>query len=315
MRFLLILLALPLFAQPRTPILLDTDIGDAIDDALALAFALNSPELDVRAVTTVIDDVESKTKLAYKEMTLLGRRDIPLAMGASEPLLDPALQTHPKQFEALTKADTIPDAARRSAASLMIDTLMDAREPITIVAIGPLTNIALALKTEPRIKQHLARIVLMGGAFATPRAEYNIKRDPVAAEIVFHSGVVITAAGLEVTEPCKLREQDLARLRNTDSPAVRFLLHLIDLAKSETGDAFPTLYDPLAVAVVFRKDLIETAAGSVEVSLAVDATRGQTRFSPSPRGPVQVGTKVNTSAFLDLFTSRLTRAAMPGPPR
>jgi len=236
------------------------------------------------------------------------------AMGASEPLLDPVMQTKPKEFEALTKADTIPDSARRSAASLIIDTLMNAREPITIVAIGPLTNIALALKTEPRIKQHLARIVIMGGAFTTARAEYNIKRDPVAAEIVFHSGVAITAAGLEVTEPCKLREQDLSLLRKADSPAVRFLLHLIELSKAETGDAHPTLYDPLAVAAVFRKDLIETASGSVDVSLA-EATRGQTRFTPAPSGPVQVGTKVNTATFLDLFTSRLSRAGMPGPPR
>jgi inosine-uridine nucleoside N-ribohydrolase len=314
-RFLLIvLLAVPLCAQPRTPILLDTDIGDAIDDALALALALNSPELDVRGVTTVIDDVESKSKLAWKEMTLLGRRDIPLAMGAAEPLLDPVLQTKPRQFEALTKADSIPDAARRSAAGLIVETLMNSREPITIVAIGPLTNIALALKTEPRIKQHLARIVLMGGAYTTPRAEYNIKRDPVAAQIVFHSGVAITAAGLEVTEPCKLREQDLSRLRTVDSPAVRFLLHLIELAKSETGDQYPTLYDPLAVAILFRKDLIETQSGSVEVSLA-DATRGQTKFTPAPNGTIQVGTKVNVPAFLDLFTSRLGRAGVAGPPR
>jgi purine nucleosidase len=312
---LLLLLLMPAFAQTRTPILLDTDIGDAIDDSLALAFALNSPELDVRGVTTVIDDVESKTKLAWKEMSLFGRRDIPLATGASEPLLDPVMQTRPKQFDALTKADTVPDAARRSAVSLIIETLLNAREPITIVAIGPLTNIALALKTEPRIKQRLARIVLMGGAFATQRAEYNVKRDPVAAEIVFHSGVAITAAGLEVTEPCKLREQDLALLRRSDSPAIRFLLHLIDLAKSETGDAYPTLYDPLAVAVVFRKELIETAAGSVEVSLN-DTTRGQTRFTPGAGGPVQVGTKVNTAAFLDLFTSRLARSGMsPNPLR
>ncbi|HEY4365421.1 MAG TPA: nucleoside hydrolase [Bryobacteraceae bacterium] len=318
MRFLLLFLALPLGAQTRTPILIDTDIGDAIDDSLALALAVNSPELDVRGVTTVIDDVESKTKLAWKELTLLGRRDIPLAMGVSEPLLDPVVQSKPKEFEALTKADAVPEAARRSAVGLIVETLMNAREPITIVAIGPLTNIALALKTEPRIKQKLARIVLMGGAFsnqsATPRAEYNVKRDPVAAEIVFHSGVAITAVGLEVTEPCKLREQDLAKLRNSDAPAVRFLLHLIDLSKAETGDAYPTLYDPLAVAVVFRKELIEASAGAVSVSLA-DASRGQTRFTAGAGGAVQVGTKVNVPAFLDLFTARLSRSGMAGPPR
>src|SRR5258708_35193084 len=110
---ILLCLAVPLCAQRRTPVIIDTDIGDAIDDSLALALALSSPELDVRAVTTVIDDVESKTRLAWKELGLFNRRDIPLAMGAPEPLLDPILQTHPREFEVLTSADKIPDAAQK----------------------------------------------------------------------------------------------------------------------------------------------------------------------------------------------------------
>src|SRR5690348_11360333 len=108
-------------AQARIPIILDTDIGDSIDDALALAFALQSPELDVRAVTTVIDDVESKTRLAWKMLGVYNRRDIPLAMGASEPLLDPTMSAPSKEFDVLTRNDIIPDAARKRAVDLIID--------------------------------------------------------------------------------------------------------------------------------------------------------------------------------------------------
>ncbi len=160
---LVLCLALALHAQPRTPVLIDTDIGDAIDDALALALALSSPELDVRAVTTVIDDVESKTRLAWKELGVFNRRDIPLAMGASQPLLDPVLSTRPREFEILTPADQFPDSARRTATRLIVETLMNSRQRITLVPIGPLTNIALALRSEPRIQDRIQRIVLMGG--------------------------------------------------------------------------------------------------------------------------------------------------------
>jgi purine nucleosidase len=312
--FLSVIFFLPLTvsAQSRIPVIIDTDIGDAVDDSLALGLALSSPELDVRAVTTVIDDVESKTRLAWKELVLFGRRDIPLAMGSPEPLLDPKLETHPRAFHLLTPSDKIPDSARMPAAVFLVESLMNARAPITLIALGPLTNIALALKTEPRIKSHIDRIVVMGGAYSSPQLEYNIKRDPVAAQIVFQSGVSILAAGLDVTTPCKLRSDDLERLRVTESPAAHFLLRLIELSQAETGEMLPTLYDPLAVAAVFRPDLIETSPGTVEVSLADGPTRGQTRFTPAPNGTTRVGVKVNAQAFLDLFIQRVAASGLPG---
>src|SRR6266403_2718366 len=103
---LLVVACVTVSAQATIPIILDTDIGDSIDDALALAFALHSPELDVRAVTTVIDDVESKTRLAWKMLGVYNRRDIRLAMGASEPLLDPTMSAASKEFDVLTRNDT-----------------------------------------------------------------------------------------------------------------------------------------------------------------------------------------------------------------
>jgi len=300
---LVALICLTASAQ-RIPIILDTDIGDSIDDALALAFALHSPELDVRAVTTVIDDVESKTRLAWKMLGVYNRRDIALAMGASEPLLDPTMSAASKEFDVLTRNDTIPDAARKRAADLIIDTALQSRGKITIVAIGPLTNIALALKTDPRIKNNIERIVIMGGAYFSTETEYNVKRDRTAADIVFHSGVPITAVGLDVTSQCKLREDDIDRLRLGTDPAGLFLVRLIDLAEEQTHDPNPTLYDPLAIAAVFRPDLLEMQAGTVDVPLSGP---GQTVFKPVAGSKTQVAAKVNARAFLDLFVDRVTR--------
>src|SRR5258705_11613935 len=135
---ILALSAIAGFGQRRIPVIFDTDIGDDIDDALALALALQSPELDIRAVTTVIDDVENRTRLAWKEMGIFGRRDIALATGAPEPLLDPTRQGRARQFEVLTASDTVPPAARRRAVDLIIATLLEAREKITVVPVGPL---------------------------------------------------------------------------------------------------------------------------------------------------------------------------------
>ncbi len=311
---ILLLLGTACWAQERTPIILDTDIGDDIDDALALALALQSPELDVRAVTTVIDDTETRTRLAWKELGLYGRHDIPVATGASEPLLDPVRPQRARQFEVLTAADTVPEAAHRRAAELIVETLLASPRPITLVPIGPLTNIALALKSGANIRPKIARIVLMGGAFHMLYQEYNIWRDRVAAEIVFSSGVPITAVGLDVTTRCKLEGADLARLRAAGNPASRFLAKLIDLWQDGHPNQFPTLHDPLAVATAVQPNLIETQLGSVQVETGCCVTNGMTMFKPADQLPqgVQATTliarDVNVRGFLDLFLARVTAA-------
>jgi purine nucleosidase len=294
------------------PVIFDTDIGDDIDDALALALALQSPELDVRAVTTVIDRTTERTRLAWKELGLYGRREVTLGTGSDEPFLDPIRPQRARQFEVLTPADVAPAAASRRAADVIIEALMNSREKITVIPVGPLTNIALALKLEPRIKQKIERIVLMGGAFTMLIPEYNIMRDRIAAEIVFTSGVPITAVGLDVTTQCKLEGRDLDRMRAAGNPASQFLVHLIDLWQDGHPNQFPTLHDPLAVASVVRPHVIETQLGSVAVETASPLTYGVTMFTPADqvRGtPVtQVARTVNVRAFLDMFVERLSAA-------
>jgi purine nucleosidase len=301
-------------AQKPLPIIFDTDIGDDIDDALALALALQSPELDVRVITTVIDDVESRTRLAWKELGFYHRQDIALGTGASAPLLDRVRSFQAPQFKVLTDRDTMPLKARRRAADLIAETLLGSPEKITLVPVGPLTNIALALKLEPRIKDKIERIVLMGGAFERQVSEYNIRRDRVAAQIVFQSGVPITAVGLDVTMKCKLEGADLARLRAADNPASQFLVQLIELWQNGRPDQLPTLHDPLAVAVALQPSLVETQLGHVEVETASPLTYGMTLFRPANSLPSQqpattkVALEVNVRAFLDLFVDRLSAA-------
>ena len=303
--------------QQPIPIIFDTDIGSDIDDALALALALQSSEVDIRAVTTVSDDTVGRSRLAWKELGLYGRRDIPLATGAPETLAGPALtQRVPPQFQVLTAQDVLPPAARRRAADLIIDTLLDSPRKLTLVPVGPLTNIALALKMEPRIKEKIERIVLMCGAFGLLRPEYNIRRDYLAASIVFGSGVPITAVGLDVTLRCKLEGADLERLRAAGNEASRFLVRLIELWQDRQPDQYPTLHDPLAMAVVFRAGLVETQLGRVEVETAGTAGNGLTLFTPAERLPKDVtastlvARQVNVRGFLDLLVERLA-----APPR
>jgi inosine-uridine nucleoside N-ribohydrolase len=221
-------------------------------------------------------------------------------------LLDPVMATSSREFDVLTRNDTIPDAARRRAVDLIVDTLLESRQKITVVAIGPLTNIALALKADPRIKNNIERIVIMGGAYFTSQAEYNFKRDRTAAEIVFHSGVPITAVGLDVTSQGMLREKDLDQLRLATDPMGQFIVRLLDLAEEETHEAHPTLHDPLAIAAIVRPDLVDFQPGTVDVPLSGG---GQSVFRPAAGSKTQVGAKVNAAAFLDLFTERLSRGS------
>jgi inosine-uridine nucleoside N-ribohydrolase len=310
----LLLIAASCQAQQRIPIIFDTDIGDDIDDALALALALQSPELDVRAVTTVVDDTERRTRLVWKQLGIYNRQDIPVGTGASEPLLDPVRTARARQFEVLTPQDVAPAAAHRRAADLIIETLLASPEKLTLVPVGPLTNIALALKTEPRIKAKIARIVIMGGAFEMLTPEYNIRRDRVAAQIVFRSGVPITAVGLDVTTKCKLQAADIERLRAAGNPASAFLVRLIELWQNGRADQYPTLHDPLAVAVSFLPTLVETRLGSVEVETSSPLTNGVTMFTPADRlgkgeaASTQVARQVDVRRFLDIFLERLSSA-------
>ena len=305
----LLVTGLPLAAADRPiPVILDTDIGDDIDDALALALALQSPELDVRAVITVLQHRERRADLVWKILELYGRTDVAVGMGAEQPLLTRPRTGPVGQTAALGAEERMPDARRRSGIPLLIETCMNAAEKVTLVAYGPLTNVALALKAEPRIQQKIARLVLMNGLFFRRiGVEYNTERDPEAASIVFNSGLPVTVVGLDVTMQCQLAPADMERIESSQLANVKFLRELIRIWQGGRPERRPVLHDPLAVGVTFRPELVRTQSGRVEVETRGEPGRtyGMTLFRPDLKGLVSVASEVEAQEFLKLFVDRV----------
>lgn len=309
-RTLLVLLAAATLAAADRPIpvILDTDIGDDIDDALALALALQSPELDIKAVVTVLQHRERRADLVWKILELYGRTGIPIGMGAEQPLFAAPDTSAVRQTQALAPGDRAPEAKRRSGIPLFIDTCLAAPGKITVIAYGPATNVALALKAEPRIKDKIERIVLMNGVFfQRAQLEYNTRRDPEASAIVYGSGLPVTAVGLDVTMQCRLRPEDLDNIESSTLPSVKFIRELIHIWQNGNPGQRPVLHDPLAIAATFRPSLVSTIKGRVEVETRGQPgkTYGMTLFREDANGTVQAAREVNSAQVVALFMERL----------
>ncbi len=251
------------------PIILDCDPGH--DDAIALVLALASPELDVKAVTSSAgNQTPDKTlRNVLRMLTLLKRTDIPVAGGAVKPLMRELIIADNVHGEsgldgpALPEPDFAPQNC--TAVELMAKVLRESAEPVTLVATGPQTNVALLLNSHPELHSNIARIVIMGGAMGlgnwTPAAEFNIFVDPEAAEIVFQSGLPIVMAGLDVTHRAQIMAQDIERFRSVGNPVATTVAELLDFFmeyhKAEKwGFHGAPLHDPCTIAVA-------TEAGNV----------------------------------------------------
>src|SRR3954470_3774154 len=222
--------------SPRR-IVIDTDPG--IDDSMAIFYALASPELDVVGLTTVFGNAETSlcTTNALRLLEIAGRADIPVAHGADQPLAMPyrgaVAFAHGSDGQGdvfLPPPTTSP--VTEDAAHFLVRTALESPGEITLVALGPLTNVALAMQLEPRFTSQLAELVLMGGnAFsggnASPAAEANILNDPEAADIVFGADCPIVMAGLDVTEQTLMTSDDLRRVAEIDSPPARHLSAIV----------------------------------------------------------------------------------------
>ena len=206
----------------KRPIIIDTDPG--IDDALAIAIALFSDELDVKLITTVAGNV-GLDKVTYNALRLLKyfeREDIPVAMGADSPLIRPyedASNVHGKSgMEGFDFEEPTISAIKENAVDAMRKVIMESAEPVTLVPIAPLTNIALLLKTYPEVKKNIREIVMMGGSASRGNkgvmSEFNVALDPEAAHMVFHSGVKLTMVGLDVGLKALVLPQDSERIKD-----------------------------------------------------------------------------------------------------
>ena len=300
------------------PVLLDCDPGH--DDAIALLLALASPELELLGITTTYGNqtLEKTTANALRVLELVERTDVPVAAGADRPLereLVVASHVHGESGldgPALPAARTAP--APQDALTFVTERVREAAEPITIVATGPLTNVARYLAAHGA--DGIAGIELMGGAIAdgnfTPAAEFNVWCDPEAAAAVFASGVELTMLGLDVTHKAILRPAVEERLRAVGriGAFVADLNVFFTRYHSETygWDGAP-IHDAVAVAHLIRPELVETRHRNVEVELESELCRGRTvvdLWNRTGRAPnAHVGVDLDAEAFFDLLVERI----------
>lgn len=307
-------------------IIIDTDPG--IDDAMAIWFALKSPELDVLALTTVYGNhyLEVTTRNALRVLELAGRDDIPVARGADSPLVraygDPPTFVHGQDGlgDAGLSGEPESQIAHTRAAQFMVEAIMSRPGEITLVPIGPLTNIAMALKLEPRIVKATKRVVLMGGAAfvpgnVSPVAEANIHNDPEAAALVFGAGWNVTMVGLDVTMPVIMDTQYISGLAHSKSPYAGLVARVVPHYQAFHASAYNTngalhTHDPTAIAYLIRPDLFRTVSCPVRVDTQNYAA-GQIivdRWSRWYGGiTTTICVDVDAQGVLDLFRERITQ--------
>ncbi len=279
--------ALPASAAASRKVIFDTDPGT--DDALALMLALNSPELDVRAITVVPGNVTASQGLenALRMVSLANRCDIPVAAGAQHPLFQKLITAefwHGKNGLAnieLPASKCKVDS--HFGPDLIIQMVHAAPHEITLVPVGPLTNIALALLKDPSIVPLVKEVIIMGGAIGggnvNAAAEANIYNDPEAAQIVFQAGWPLTMVGLDVGDKTLFSKKYLDQLGQTHGPVNDFIYgvgkYLVDLS-AQFGSPGSPMYDPLAVGVAIDATLVKAPEMHVDVETRGEFTRGET---------------------------------------
>ncbi|HEY5222040.1 MAG TPA: nucleoside hydrolase [Microbacteriaceae bacterium] len=314
------------------PVILDVDTG--IDDALAIILAVHHPTLDVRAITCVGGNVELEQVVAntLSVLALTGAGGIPVAAGMRYPLIEPpqdASYVHGRNGVADIDFPTHNLKPQNlHAVELLWRTLDAAPDPVTIIGLAPLTNIAVLLRMYPQVSGKIGRIIFMGGAIglgnATPTAEFNVWHDPEAAEIVLRSGIPTTMYGLEPFYRVTCDAQTIAALQESTMPlraaAGSLLAHLAKVTVDESRIDAPgsaAIGDAGAVCAVIDPGGIVTRRAPVSVALSGNQTRGQTivdlrsglgsgsEVTSIDRGHVEVVIDVDGARYRDLFLAAL----------
>lgn len=304
------------------PIILDCDPGH--DDAIALILALASPELELKAVTTSAGNQtpEKTLRNALRILTLLQRSDIPVAGGAVKPLMRELIIADNVHGESGLDGPELPEPnfapQQCNAIALIAKTLRESAEPVTIVATGPLTNIALLLTSHAELRPKIARIVIMGGAAGlgnwTPAAEFNIYVDPEAAEIVFQSGLPIVMAGLDVTHRAQIMSEDIERFRQLGNPVAAVVADLLDFfmeyhKQEKWGFQGAPLHDPCTIAWLIKPSMFTCVERWVGVETQGKYTQGMTvvdYYGLTNNAPnTTVMMDIDRQAFVDLLVERV----------
>jgi purine nucleosidase len=305
-------------------IILDTDPG--IDDSLAILLALASPEIQLEGLTVVHGNcsMEQGTLNALAVLELAKAEHVPVAKGCELPLVQPSLLAPETHGNTGLGYAQLPEPGSRPivqhGCDFLVEQIMSNPGEITLVAVGPLTNVALAIRKEPRIVQAVKEVFIMGGAIrhegnTTPQAEFNTYVDPHAAHIVYHSGMPITLTPLDVTYQCLLLAEDVARLQKLESPippfiadATRFYMEFHDEYQSIQGCV---INDPLTLALTFAPELCNYEEYYVDVDLSGGVSMGKTyadfyKMTGKPAN-MKVALGVRPREFIELFLERMKK--------
>ncbi len=297
-----------------TKIILDCDPGH--DDAIALFLAAGNPDIELVAVTTVAGNqiLEKVTRNALAVGTVAGISGVPFAAGADRPLVRQIEIAPSIHGESGLDGPTLPEPTieldSRHAVDVIIETVM-AHEPgeITLVPTGVLTNIALAVRKEPRIVERVKEVVLMGGAVSggnwSATAEFNIVVDPEAASVVFNAGWQVTMVGLDVTHKALATPAVLSALADIDTETARFTEQMLAFYGStyleSQGFASPPVHDPVALAYVIDPTLLEVRRAPLDVELTGTLTLGMTVADLRRPAPADCPTAVALDLDVDRF--------------
>ena len=283
-------------------ILLDTDIGTDIDDAVCLAYLLAQPECELLGITTVTGEAEKRAQIADALCRVAGK-EIPIYPGAEEPLLVPQKQTRAKQAEALAKWPHRKAFPKGEAVAFLRRTIREHPHEVVLLTIGPLTNVALLFRTDPEVPRMLKALVQMCGVYERfppgRLTEWNAKGDPHATAVVLRSGVSAhRLVGLDVTTQVRLSAREV-RERFSSHELLRCVLDFAEVWFRERDEI--VFHDPLAAATVFAPDLCRFERGRVEVELRSEKLKGFTRWARDPGGPHEVALGVDPERFFAHF--------------
>ncbi|UNK19685.1 nucleoside hydrolase [Paenibacillus sp. N3/727] len=302
------------------PVIIDVDTG--IDDALAIAYAAKSQELKLIGLTTCFGNipVEDATRNSLLLAEMLGC-DVPVIPGAEKPLTRASLEGYATRVHgnnglgnAVAPFTPSGQALKAHAADFMIEVVRNQPNKITLIMVGPLTNLALAIQKDPEIVNLVDRVVVMGGAVrcrgnVTPSAEANIHADPEAAEYVFNSGISLTLVGLDVTMKTLLPREHLKEWEKLGTEFSKLFAEMTHYYMDAYEGFYPgiggcALHDPLAVGVVINPEFVKTLPMRVDVITSGDAV-GQTVEVQDRDSNIEVCVEVDEKAFLEHFLSRV----------
>ncbi len=294
--------------------LLDTDIGDDIDDVFALALMLENPEIDLKAVTTVykntklrayqakqlIDAYHKNVKVYYGEGLPLSKKITPFVTEHLNETGD-LINNHPCQYDETMQGEIFPNAVDE-----IIRLAKIYQNELIIVTIGPMTNIAAAIKKEPAITKWIKRIYAMGGWFTNPVPEWNILCDEVAADIVYKSGIEIYSCGLDVTLKCTLDNELLKKLKTDEKETIKLLNKYFERWINYFHFEKSVMHDPLAITCI-TDEVCKFKPTYVKVNLEKE-NRGALITSDAPKDGyslINVATDVNRDKFYTIVNERL----------